>query len=120
MPSDYHPNSPVYDPTFKQNPLSHCSPKEKLVLDPDYHPQNYVPNEEGEDTTLLIDDLVSIPKNAPKEDKGEKSKEEERKEEEEEEEEGKKRLDKDTGRLRTRCRQGRRQILKIQVLISIY
>ena len=44
--NDYHPTSPVYDPKFKQDPLPHYSPKEKLALDPNYYPPNYVPDEE--------------------------------------------------------------------------
>ena len=35
VPNDYHPTSLVYDPTFKQGPLAHYTPKEKLAIDPD-------------------------------------------------------------------------------------
>ena len=36
--SDYCPTSPVYNPMFKEDPLSHLTPKERLVLDSDYYP----------------------------------------------------------------------------------
>ena len=62
---DYHPPSPVYDPIFKQDPLPHCSPKEKQALDPNYYPPNYVPEEE--DAPILVDNLVALPVNPIKE-----------------------------------------------------
>ena len=65
VPNDFCPTSLVYDPTFKQDPLPCCSPKEKLALDPNYYPPNYVPEEE--DAPLLIDNLVIQPKKSLKE-----------------------------------------------------
>ena len=44
--SDYHPFTPICDPTFKQDPLLQCTPKEMLALDPKYNPQNYDPIKE--------------------------------------------------------------------------
>ena len=41
MPNDYHPTSPVYDPTFKQDPLPHYSLKEKLVMDLDWSDKDW-------------------------------------------------------------------------------
>ena len=59
--NDYHPTSPVYDHTFKQDPLPYYTPKKKLALDPDYYHQDYDPNEDREDTPLLVNNLVSPP-----------------------------------------------------------
>ena len=72
MPNDYQHSNLVYDPTFKQDPLPHCSPNEKLDLDPNYYPPNYVPNEK-EDAPLLIGNLISPPENTPKEETVEKN-----------------------------------------------
>ena len=75
MPNDYCPVSLVYDPTFKQDCLPCCSPKDKLALDPDYYPQNYVPHEEEQETPLLIDNLVNPPEMPQKEKRGRRMKE---------------------------------------------
>ena len=40
-------------------------------MDPNYYPPNYVPEEE--DVPLLIDNLVTQPENAPKEEEGEEN-----------------------------------------------
>ena len=80
MPNDYCPASSVYDPTFKQDPLPYCGSKEKLALDPNYYPPNYVPEE---DAPLLVDNLVAPPDDPIKEvdqtkqEKGKKNGEEE-------------------------------------------
>ena len=59
MPNDYYPVSQVYDLTYKQDPLPSCGPKEKQVLDPNYYPLNYVPEEE--DAPLLVHSLIAPP-----------------------------------------------------------
>ena len=60
LTKDYCPSSPVYDPTFKQDPLYHCTPKEKMALDPNYYPQGYIPEEqEKDDAPLLMNNLVN-------------------------------------------------------------
>ena len=72
-----YPVSPVYDPTFKQDPLPYCGPKEKQAHDPNYYPSNYV--HEEEDAPLLVDNLITPPVNTIKEkdqeeeEKGEKN-----------------------------------------------
>ena len=60
VPKDYHPTSPVYYPSFKQDPLPHSTPKETLAMDPDYYPPNYICEEE--DSSLsLVNNLVPPP-----------------------------------------------------------
>ena len=82
VPNDYCPTSPVKDPTYKQDPLLHCDPKQKQALDPNYYPPNYVLEEE--DAPLLVDNLVALPASPMK------------KEEDQEEEEGKEEGNKET------------------------
>ena len=59
MPNDCHPTSPVNDPTFKEDPLPHCGPEEKLARDPAYYPPNYVPEEEDNAPSLVNN--LSVP-----------------------------------------------------------
>ena len=60
LTKDCCPYSPVYDPTFKQDPLPHCIPEEKMALDPNYYLQGYVPEEqEKDDAPLLMNNLVN-------------------------------------------------------------
>ena len=50
----------MFDPTFKQDPLPNCTPKEKMALDPNYYPQGYIPEEqEKDDTPLLVNNLIT-------------------------------------------------------------
>ena len=66
VPNDYHPTRPVYYPIFKQDPLPHHTPKEKMALDPNYYPPGYIPEEqEKDDIPLLVNNLVSPPKRTP-------------------------------------------------------
>ena len=75
MPNEYHPPSPIYDPTHKEDAIPICDSKEKkMALDTNYYPPNYIPSND-EVSPTLTSDLVPAP-------------------EEEEEEEGE---DKDSG-----------------------
>ena len=57
---DYCPSSPLYDPTFKQDPLPHCTPKVKMTLDPNYYLPRYIPDEHKKDNApLLVNNLVN-------------------------------------------------------------
>ena len=38
-PVDYCPPRPIYDQTYKEDPLPNCDPKEKEILDPHYYPR---------------------------------------------------------------------------------
>ena len=67
VPNDYYPTSPVYDPTFKQDPLPSLTPKEKLALNPNYYPKGYIP-EEKEEAPLLVSNLIDPPERNTSED----------------------------------------------------
>ena len=54
------PTSLLYDPTFKQDPLPYYTPKEKLAMDLDYYPPNYIPEEE-DSAPSLVNNLVPPP-----------------------------------------------------------
>ena len=74
VPNYYHPASPVYDPTFKQDPCHAVVQRKNWpwthTITP---PPNYHHNKEEEDASLFIDNLVTSPENMPKEEKGEKN-----------------------------------------------
>ena len=53
----------MYNPTFKQDPLPCCTPKEKMALDLNYYPQGYIPEKQEEEAPLLVNDLVNPPEN---------------------------------------------------------
>ena len=60
----------MYDPTFKQDPLPHCTPKEKMALDPNYYPRGYIPEEhKKDDAQLLVNNLLTLPEKALLEEK---------------------------------------------------
>ena len=79
MPSNYTPLAQCMIPQFKQDPLSHYSPKEKLTLDPNYYLQNYNLNEERGDVPFPVNNLVSLPEKAPQKEKEKDNKERQRK-----------------------------------------
>ena len=60
VPNDYHPTSPVYDAIFKQDPLPQYTPKEKLAMDPDRYPPNYILEEE-DSAPSLVNNLMPPP-----------------------------------------------------------
>ena len=48
------------NPTFKQDPLPHCTPKEKMALDSNYYPHGYIPEEQEKyDAPLLVNNLIT-------------------------------------------------------------
>ena len=98
LTKDYCPSRPMYDPTFKQDPLPHCTPKEKLTFDPNYYPQGYIPKEE--EARLLVNNLVTSPEKRPIRRKGG----EERRGDKRQRSRGQKRINRDTSRPRTGCR----------------
>ena len=79
MPNDGCPASLVYDPTFKQDPLPHYCPEEKLAMDPDYYPCNYVLEEDNNAPSLVIN-LVPPPVREQEKNSERSNKEEENKE----------------------------------------
>ena len=67
---DYDPTSPVCNPDQKKDALPSLSPQEKIELDPNYYPSNYLPKQE--DTPTLVNNLVLlVDDNDWKEDRGE-------------------------------------------------
>ena len=61
---------------LSKTPCPNVVPKEKLALDPNYYPPNYVPEEE--DAPLIVDNLVTPPEKVLKEEsRGQEEKEEE-------------------------------------------
>ena len=78
MPNDYHPTSPVYDPTLKQDPYPATPQMRKMALDPTYYPPGYIPEEQEKDNVpLLVYNLVNpLERNIP-EDPTEEEEEEE-------------------------------------------
>ena len=77
LTKDNCPSSPVYDPTFKQDPLPCHTPTEMMALDPNYYPPGYIPDEqEKDDAPLLVNNVVNpLEKNTP-EDPAEEEEEE--------------------------------------------
>ena len=60
VPNDFHSTSPVYNSTFKQDPLHHYTLKEKLAMDLDYYLPSYILEEE-ESTPSLVNNFVPSP-----------------------------------------------------------
>ena len=56
----YHPVSPIYVPTHKEDAIPICDSKMKQALDPNYHPLNYVPKQ-GDDAPILVNNLIATP-----------------------------------------------------------
>ena len=56
----YYPPSPIYGPDDKSDPLPPCTVEEREVLDPGYHPNNYVPHNDEMPPTL-VNNLVPAP-----------------------------------------------------------
>ena len=67
VPNDYYSSSPVYDPYIQTIPPPHCTPKQKMALDPNYYTPGYIPEEqEKDDAPLLVTNLVDpLGKNTP-------------------------------------------------------
>ena len=57
VPVNYSPPSSIYDPTYKEDTLSHCDPKGKQILHPHYYPQNYK-SDQREDAPIIADNLI--------------------------------------------------------------
>ena len=59
VPINYHPASHV-QPHIQTRPPPHLTPKEKLMLNPDYYQPTYVPEEE-DNALSLVNNLVPPP-----------------------------------------------------------
>ena len=114
--------SPVYDPTYKQDPLPHCGVKEKQALNPNHYPPKYVPEEE--DAPLLVDNLIALPASPLKKEEDQGKEEEEKGEnnngnEMNREEDRRKDMDKTQADSGQEARKKRTIIQSIQTLIIL-
>ena len=74
-------------PHWNRTPLPHCTPNEKLALDPNYYPQNYDPIEKREDAPLLVNNFGTPPETAQSEEQEKENKVETREDSKQEKEE---------------------------------
>ena len=56
---NYYPPGPIYDPHSVEVILPHLTPQQKIELDPNYYPWNYIP--ELEDALTLVNILIPGP-----------------------------------------------------------
>ena len=77
----------MYDPTFKQDPIPHLTPKKKMALDPNYYAKGYILEEE--EAPLLVYNLSDPQEKNTSEDRMAK----EEKEKKEQETKDKKRME---------------------------
>ena len=57
--SNYYPLSPICDPHHEEETLPHLTSEQKIKLDPNYYPPNYIP--ELGDALTLVNNLIPDP-----------------------------------------------------------
>ena len=55
---DCIPSEPEYDPTQEAKTMPKFTPEINLALDPKYYPSNYVPGQEEDSVSCLVNNLV--------------------------------------------------------------